>query len=183
MDLIQEYKTSKQFLDHGDENFQQYLDAFPYCVTGPAVSADSDGGSITSPGNSDASCCNAEIKQLEKQLLKLWEDKISPSCCQENTCKENEILRGKLTKLEEIDSRLKSTISTQLEIIVKQVEDKRKLKADLDFLLMPQVKEMQSPPAVSCTQMLVTTSSSARVELKSVEQEQMNLGVRQQVCG
>ena len=60
------------------------------------------------------------------QLLKLWEDKISPSCCQENMCKENEILRGKLTKLEEIVSILKSTISTQLEIIAKEVEDKCK---------------------------------------------------------
>ena len=46
-------------------------------------------------------------------------------------------------------SRFRSTISTQLEIIVKQVEEKRKLKADLDFLLMPQVEEMQAPPALS----------------------------------
>ena len=95
MDLIHGYKTSKQnnallkifterCLDPGDEIFQQYLDAFPSCVTGPAVSADSDGGSITSPGNSDAGCCNEEIKQLEEQLLKLWEDKISPSFYAEN---------------------------------------------------------------------------------------------------
>ena len=142
MDIIQEYKTSKQFLDHGDAVFQQYLNALPYCVTGPAIIADSDDESITSLGNSAASCCNDEIKQLEVQLLQLWEDKVSPSCCRQNMSKENEILRGKLTKLEEIVSILKSTISTQLEIIAKQVDDKCKLQADLDYLLMPQVKEM-----------------------------------------
>ena len=106
------------------KDFQQYLDAHPYCVTGPAIIADSDDESITSSGNSDASCCNDEIKQLEVQLLQLWKDKVSPSSCRENMCKENEILRGKLTKLEEIVSILKSTIFTQLEIIAKQVEEK-----------------------------------------------------------
>ena len=89
MNPIHGYKNSKQlkvmefrhradginctcwFLDHGDEDFQQYLVALPYCVAGPAVIADSDGGSITGSGNSDASCFNDEIKQLEMQLLKL----------------------------------------------------------------------------------------------------------------
>lgn len=149
------------------EIFQNYLDAHPGCTTGPAMYPDSDDDLSDNSAQSVTSC--GQVEQLEEQLLQLWTDKMAPVCCKNNLCEENEILREQLIKQDEAISIMKSTISAQIEIIAKQVDENLELKAQLD-------SKPEAKPAVSCFKQTITTSSSVRVEAKTED----SLGHEQQ---
>ena len=148
--------------------FKEYIALHPNATVAPAILPDSDDDSIASSAQSTGSCC--QVKQLEEQLLQLWTDKMAPTCCKNNVCEENEMLQLKLEKQEETISILKSTISAQIEIIAKQVEENLQMKTVFDHHHLQMKMAADSVPYMKIKP-TPTNSCSIKVEPKPIVQD------------